>query len=291
MMAIEPMTLTFCEKNTFIDLCDESDISGEEGMMRRIASEPRGKLSRRFPLRLIDDNLIRLKCAPLHEEKGSFLMTSTSDEVHVANADESLPPTGDSGSDCQTECDYDLEWNYKVSETHCPRYVSNAYQQYRAQFQVPMGDRVAIQPHGGAWTTARTTSIEPDASLVATATTGWKQGRKSQVPVTTLMVRNLPCKLSQEGLAKAADELGFTGTYDLVYIPRGASNFVGYGFINFRTPDAASRFASVFSQYSFCTANTVRQVHIKVAKDQGMRKTLEAIRKSGKRSHVPLMLP
>lgn len=110
--------------------------------------------------------------------------------------------------------------------------------------------------------------------------------------VTTLMLCNLPCKLSQEGLVQAVDQLGFAGTYDLVYVPRGSNSHIGYGFINFRTSEAASNFTHVITSMTFSTAKTSRPVRVMPAKVQGFVKTLASIKKGEnfrKRSHAPLI--
>lgn len=109
--------------------------------------------------------------------------------------------------------------------------------------------------------------------------------------VTTLMLCNLPCKLTQEDLAQAVDQLGFTGAYDLVYVPRGSNKQVGYGFINFTSAEAGARFSELITSFTFSTAKTNRPVRVMAAKVQGFEETLASIRKGGnfrKRSHAPL---
>lgn len=113
----------------------------------------------------------------------------------------------------------------------------------------------------------------------------------SSVAVTTLMIRNLPCKLSQEGLAQAIDELGFVETYDLVYMPRGSSSSIGYGFVNFRSPEAASRFSCLVASGNFGAAKD-KPVFVTAAKHQGFLGALQAIAKGNnfrRRSQRPLI--
>lgn len=112
-------------------------------------------------------------------------------------------------------------------------------------------------------------------------------------PVTTLMLRNLPCRLSQEGLANLVDELGFAGTYDLIYIPWGFQSYVGYGFINFHTTEDAARFSIAISSVSFGKRDVEKKITVVAAKDQGLVKNMEAIKKGGnfrRRRHAPLVL-
>lgn len=111
-------------------------------------------------------------------------------------------------------------------------------------------------------------------------------------PVTTLMLGNLPYKLSQEGLARVVDELGFRGAYDLIYMPLGPHNHIGYGFINFLTPEAASCFACLSTSLKFSGAKTIKQVRVVAAKTQGFEQTLAFVKGGDnfrKRSHAPLI--
>lgn len=63
----------------------------------------------------------------------------------------------------------------------------------------------------------------------------------SQEEPTTLMVRNIACRLSSEQVLAHLADLGFEGSYDFFYLPiyRGGRSNQGYFFINFRTVDAA----------------------------------------------------
>lgn len=54
------------------------------------------------------------------------------------------------------------------------------------------------------------------------------------VPITTLMVRGIPCSYSQEKLLQVFDDLGFQGRYDFFYLPRkGHQSNLGFAFVNF----------------------------------------------------------
>ena len=57
---------------------------------------------------------------------------------------------------------------------------------------------------------------------------------KHEVPVTTLMIRNIPNRYSQRELARELDELGLAGSYDFLYAPvdKGTMCTVGYAFVN-----------------------------------------------------------
>jgi len=71
--------------------------------------------------------------------------------------------------------------------------------------------------------------------------------------VTTMMLRNIPNKYTQNTLLQEIDEMGFIGCYDFFYLPMDVQNRsnVGYAFINFTTPGAADRFHGIFKEHAF----------------------------------------
>lgn len=70
-------------------------------------------------------------------------------------------------------------------------------------------------------------------------------------PPTALMVCNLPCRVSADGLSQVLEELGFAGLYYHIYVPRGTKNNMGYGFVYFFGSGAAARFVAAVGTYSF----------------------------------------
>jgi len=75
----------------------------------------------------------------------------------------------------------------------------------------------------------------------------------TQRDATTMMLRNVPSKYSQNSLLQEIDSLDFAGTYDFFYLPMDLHNRcnVGYGFINFVLAEDAERFRRVFSDHHF----------------------------------------
>lgn len=73
------------------------------------------------------------------------------------------------------------------------------------------------------------------------------------VPVTTLMLRNIPNKYTQNTLMKEINALGFASSYDFFYLPMDVHNRsnVGYAFINFLCPAFAEEFRASFSGHEF----------------------------------------
>jgi hypothetical protein len=73
------------------------------------------------------------------------------------------------------------------------------------------------------------------------------------VPVTTLMLRNIPNKYTQSTLMKEINALGFASSYDFFYLPMDVHNRsnIGYAFISFLCPAETERFRASFSGHEF----------------------------------------
>eukprot|EP00929_Paragymnodinium_shiwhaense_P001250 TRINITY_DN101481_c0_g1_i1.p1 TRINITY_DN101481_c0_g1~~TRINITY_DN101481_c0_g1_i1.p1 ORF type:complete len:356 (+),score=53.98 TRINITY_DN101481_c0_g1_i1:87-1070(+) len=106
-------------------------------------------------------------------------------------------------------------------------------------------------------------------------------GRKSEVqheavPITTLMLRNIPNKYTQAKLLLEIDECGFVGTYDFFYLPMDVHNRsnVGYAFINFVDPEDATKFQERFAQHRFCRFQGRKVSSVCVAHVQGLYRNL-----------------
>lgn len=83
-------------------------------------------------------------------------------------------------------------------------------------------------------------SAEPEAKAAASNATP-AQPPPPPVNGTTIMLRNLPNKYTQELLVELLNNQGFTGKYDFVYLPMDFRNGVnlGYAFVNLLShPDA-----------------------------------------------------
>eukprot|EP00928_Gymnodinium_smaydae_P077002 TRINITY_DN6011_c0_g1_i1.p1 TRINITY_DN6011_c0_g1~~TRINITY_DN6011_c0_g1_i1.p1 ORF type:complete len:163 (+),score=24.85 TRINITY_DN6011_c0_g1_i1:388-876(+) len=91
------------------------------------------------------------------------------------------------------------------------------------------------------------------------------------VPVTTLMVCDIPCSVGFERFKVLLRDLGFDGKYDYLHFPKKTrdKNFKGYGFVNFFAAEDASRFSKMFLGYRFADIETVKQGRVEVARIQG----------------------
>lgn len=120
------------------------------------------------------------------------------------------------------------------------------------------------------------------------------------LPPTTMMIRNMPGRYSQNDLMLDLQHLGFAGTYDFLYIPidkRTAAN-VGYAFVNFIDHFWAQRCAEQFQGYRFSqqkrSSNKVGCVS--VAFLQGLEKNLQhyehsAVNMSRDKRRKPVVMP
>eukprot|EP00928_Gymnodinium_smaydae_P095510 TRINITY_DN8233_c0_g1_i3.p1 TRINITY_DN8233_c0_g1~~TRINITY_DN8233_c0_g1_i3.p1 ORF type:complete len:191 (-),score=37.72 TRINITY_DN8233_c0_g1_i3:775-1347(-) len=96
-------------------------------------------------------------------------------------------------------------------------------------------------------------------------------------PVTTLMLRNLPCKLKIIDMEEELLRLGFEGTHDVIHIPsRHNGSNKGYGFVNFHTADDARRFADAFTGYVFDRFQSTKRCYVTNAAFQGREASIKA---------------
>jgi hypothetical protein len=96
--------------------------------------------------------------------------------------------------------------------------------------------------------------------------------------VTTLMLRNVPNRLTVKQLGTELDQLGFVGLYDLCLIPidphsgRGR----GYAFVNFLRSEDAARFCEALAENQFERASG-KHLLVSIARLQGKAATLEQL--------------
>jgi hypothetical protein len=73
-----------------------------------------------------------------------------------------------------------------------------------------------------------------------------------EVAGTTVIMRNIPNRFSHATLAAVLDNNGFSGEYDLIYVPVDFATGVSYGyaFVNLTSADAVEEFMSCFDGFS-----------------------------------------
>jgi len=103
-------------------------------------------------------------------------------------------------------------------------------------------------------------------------------------PPTTLMIRNIPGKYSQDDLIMDLNDKGFGSTYDFLYLPidKVTSNNVGYAFVNFVDPATAARCIESFQDHRFdrLRRSSNKFARISVAHLQGLANNLQHYEKT-----------
>lgn len=101
---------------------------------------------------------------------------------------------------------------------------------------------------------------------------------KGEAP-TTLMIRNIPGKYTQEDLMQDLSDTNFAHTYDFLYLPmdKGTGAGVGYAFVNFIDTVVAAKFTKAFDGYRFSRQqrSSKKMAKISVAHLQGLEKNLQ----------------
>jgi len=93
---------------------------------------------------------------------------------------------------------------------------------------------------------------------------------------TVMMMKNIPCLCSVEGVRKFIDQAGFEGQYNYFKLPmrhkrRGDVN-TGYAFVGFSDPDATQRFAQQMAgvRLDSPSGNSWKFVSVTPARVQGV---------------------
>lgn len=98
-------------------------------------------------------------------------------------------------------------------------------------------------------------------------------------PPTTMMIRNIPGRYSQNDLMLDLKDLGFAGTYDFLYMPmdKGTAANVGYAFVNFVNDSWAEKCMQSFTNYRFARhqRTSSKLASVSVAHLQGLEKNLQ----------------
>jgi len=88
----------------------------------------------------------------------------------------------------------------------------------------------------------------------------------------TVMLRNLPCRLSREELVQAVTELGFGHLFVFLYMPtkHGHLHNSGFAFVGFDDPAVTRRFSEVMSGFRFASRRSEKSVVVAPARLQNL---------------------
>lgn len=99
---------------------------------------------------------------------------------------------------------------------------------------------------------------------------------------TTVMLRNLPNKMTRTDLVKLIDSKGFAGHYDFIYVPidfktRGS---FGYGLVNMLNGAAARQLMNAFEGFADWASDSRKVCKVEWARRQGLLALLQHYRES-----------
>jgi hypothetical protein len=102
------------------------------------------------------------------------------------------------------------------------------------------------------------------------------------VPITTMMLKNIPCRKSQDEVMAHIDKKGFAHKYDFFYLPRDVKfrANLGYAFINFVTPEDAAGFQRELNGYRFANSGSAKACAVVPAHVQGLLNNLAAFKRT-----------
>lgn len=100
--------------------------------------------------------------------------------------------------------------------------------------------------------------------------------------ITTMMLKNIPCRKSQEEVMATIDFESFQGRYDFFYLPRDVKfrANLGYAFVNFLTPEDAANFQSRMNGYRFVNSGSSKACQVVPAHVQGVMNNLMAFKRT-----------
>jgi hypothetical protein len=107
--------------------------------------------------------------------------------------------------------------------------------------------------------------------LSATSTQADNKSKQLEIEGRVMMVCNMPCRVTHDELVDAIDSYGFTGKFQVTYLPRwfGSVSNLGYGFVHFPSCADAERFALAFEGHHFGQKSSHKKCTIKIAHQQG----------------------
>jgi len=105
---------------------------------------------------------------------------------------------------------------------------------------------------------------------------------EGSVPITTMMLKNIPCRKNQEEVMAILNQEGFADRYDFFYLPRDVKfrANLGYAFINFVTPEDASQFQAKMNGYRFTNSGSTKACIAVAAHVQGLMNNLMAFKRT-----------
>eukprot|EP00928_Gymnodinium_smaydae_P034995 TRINITY_DN24691_c0_g1_i1.p1 TRINITY_DN24691_c0_g1~~TRINITY_DN24691_c0_g1_i1.p1 ORF type:complete len:230 (+),score=48.75 TRINITY_DN24691_c0_g1_i1:102-692(+) len=120
---------------------------------------------------------------------------------------------------------------------------------------------------------SNSTSVIEDAPQVEKdlAEEGLEEGEEA---ATSVIVRDVPCKVDSERMMAELKHLGFDGCYNMIHFPtkssKGKHSGKGYGFINFMNEALAASFMAQFENYRFDDISSQKSAHVEYARQKNL---------------------
>jgi len=88
---------------------------------------------------------------------------------------------------------------------------------------------------------------------------------------TSVMIRNVPCGITVEVAMQVLENVGLAVTYDFFYLPMNSTKNanLGYFFVNFITPEDATRCSELLTGHSFGSGLSTKRCEVSAAHIQG----------------------
>eukprot|EP00928_Gymnodinium_smaydae_P087505 TRINITY_DN71760_c0_g1_i1.p1 TRINITY_DN71760_c0_g1~~TRINITY_DN71760_c0_g1_i1.p1 ORF type:complete len:356 (-),score=110.15 TRINITY_DN71760_c0_g1_i1:47-1018(-) len=132
---------------------------------------------------------------------------------------------------------------------------------------------------GESWSVGQMTHLEGGDWFGEQAQAASEQ-KQEQEQVVTYMVRNVPCRVTKRAMEAELIKLGFYGTYDYVHFPtRRNGSGLGFGFVNFVTPEYAEQFKRAFDGHTFAHSRSAKQCFVSPADVQGLEANLNQFKR------------
>jgi len=125
---------------------------------------------------------------------------------------------------------------------------------------------------GGVAKEGRTRSRKQAAGRRNVAIDQATVNKQHEGPVTTLMLSNIPCRITQSDLQETLGEMGFDRKYNFLHVPmanRKRSN-LGYAFVNLLTAEDAKLFTERFTGFRFVGLASRKVCEVRPAEVQGL---------------------
>lgn len=120
----------------------------------------------------------------------------------------------------------------------------------------------------------------------AWGSTDYETGHSDPTCATSVMICNIPCRVTLPQLVEAIDGLGFANAYDFIYLPSPKhQQNVGYGFVNFLNPDDAYDFMGSYEGFRFPGRNSKKIGETKLARIQGTENYMKYLKSAPQRSY------